>query len=140
VPKALKIAAVVMTVLFVLGAAVQYNDPDPWRWVAIYASAAVASVLALRGKLPRWLAIMIAVIAAIWAATLAPCVVGYVRFSDLFREIGMDSPAIEEGREMVGLMLISAWMVVLALAGRRMRPSGGAGATKGEERVREDSP
>jgi hypothetical protein len=128
----IRILTAVMAVLFVLGAAVQYNDPDPWRWIAIYAAAAVASVLALRGKLPRWVAVMIAAVAAIWAATLAPCVVGYVRFADLFREIGMDSPEIEEGREMVGLMLISAWMTALAVAKRfSTRRLGGGDAARG---------
>jgi len=32
-------------VLFVLCAAVQFNDPDPWRWVLFYGAAATICIL-----------------------------------------------------------------------------------------------
>jgi hypothetical protein len=118
----LRVVNAVMAVLFLLGLAVQYNDPDPWRWVAIYGAAAVACVLAIRGTLPRWLPLAVAVVAAAWAGLLAPHVVGRVAPAELFREIGMDSVEIEEAREMVGLLLIALWMAVLAYASRVRRP------------------
>lgn len=115
----LRVVNAVMAVLFLLGLAVQYNDPDPFRWVVIYGAAAVACVLASLGRLPRWLPLSLALVAGAWAALLSPEVVGRVGFGDLFQEIRMDSVEIEEGREMFGLLLIGLWMVVLVFTTRR---------------------
>ena len=51
----LRIANGVMAVLFAFAAAVQYNDPDPLRWMAMYGLAMLACGLALAGRLPRLL-------------------------------------------------------------------------------------
>lgn len=109
----------IMALLFLLALAVQYNDPDPWRWVVIYLGAAVACILAVRRRLSVWLPAVLAVTAFAWAALLAPEFVGRVPMSELFREIGMDSVEIEVAREAVGLLLIGAWMIVLAVSARR---------------------
>ena len=44
-----------MAVLFAFAAAVQCNDPDPLRWMAMYGLAMLACGLALAGRLPRLL-------------------------------------------------------------------------------------
>jgi hypothetical protein len=41
---------ILFTVLFVISAALQYNDPDPYLWVPIYGYGAVLCFLAARGK------------------------------------------------------------------------------------------
>src|SRR5215213_11000596 len=71
-------ANAVMALLFVFAAAVQYNDPDPLRWVALYLAAAAACVLALLQRLPRWIPVVVGLVALAWAATLAPHVLGRV--------------------------------------------------------------
>lgn len=45
----MKIAALVLALLFTLFAAFQYNDPDTWLWVMIYGLAALLSFLFYRG-------------------------------------------------------------------------------------------
>ena len=40
-----------MLLLFTFGAVVQVNDPDPVRWIAIYALAAAACLLSLLRRL-----------------------------------------------------------------------------------------
>jgi hypothetical protein len=67
-----------MAVLFAFAAAVQYNDPDPLRWIAVYGVATLASVLALAGRLPRLLPALVGLGALVWAGTRAPGVVGRV--------------------------------------------------------------
>ena len=108
-----------MAVLFLIAAALQYNDPDPLRWMAIYGLAALACLLALAGRLPRPVPAAIGLAALAWAATLAPGVVGRVSIGELFESYAMKSEPVEEAREMGGLLIVGAWMAVLALRGAR---------------------
>jgi hypothetical protein len=108
-----------MAALFVFAAAVQYNDPDPLRWMAIYLAAAAACVLAVLRRLPRWLPIVVGLAALVWAATLSPHVLGRVRMGEMVQAWEMKDVRVEEGREMYGLLIVAGWMAVLALAGWR---------------------
>ena len=110
-----------MAVLFLIAAGLQYNDPDPLRWMAIYGLAALGCVLALAGRLPRLVPAAIGLGALAWAATLAPGVLGRVSIGELFESYAMKSEPVEEAREMGGLLVVAAWMAVLALR----RPSAG---------------
>ena len=108
-----------MAVLFAFAAAVQYNDPDPLRWKAMYGLGMLACGL-VAGRLPRLLPARAGLGALVWAGTLAPGVVGRVSVGELFQSYGMLSTAVEEGREMGGLLIVAAWMGALTLvrAGR----------------------
>jgi len=121
--KVFRTANFVMTLAFFLSVAVQYNDPDPIQWMAVYGAAGICCVVYARGRLP-WLApVVIAAIALAWAGFLAPRVVGQVSLSQMFESVGMDTIAIEEGREMLGLAIVAAWMIPLALAARKQSPA-----------------
>ena len=104
-----------MAILFLFAAAVQYNDPDPLRWMAIYGLAALTCGLSLVGRLPRLAPVAVGLAALGWAATLAPGVVGRVSVGDLFESYAMKSEPVEEAREMGGLLIVTVWMAVLAL-------------------------
>jgi len=110
-----------MAALFVFAAAVQYNDPDPLRWMAIYLAAAAACVLAVLRRLPRWLPAMVGLAALVWAATLSPHVLGRVGMGEMVQAWEMKDVRVEEGREMYGLLIVVGWMAVLALVGWRRR-------------------
>lgn len=110
----LRILTALMALYFLCAVGVQYNDPDPLRWMAIYGAAALACVLALVRRLRRWVPVGVALVAAVWAATLAPGVIGHVAPRDLFAEAGMLTPVVEEAREMLGLIIVAVWMIVLA--------------------------
>jgi hypothetical protein len=110
----LRILTVLMALYFLYAVAMQYNDPDPVQWMAIYGAAALACVLALVRRLWRWYPVGVAVVAAVWAVTLAPGVIGHVAPRDLFAKAGMLTPRVEEAREMIGLVIVVVWMVVLA--------------------------
>lgn len=119
----LKIVDAVMLSAFVFSVVVQLNDPDPIAWVLIYGAAAVASLLAMLGR-GHWAPpAVVAVLAGAWAASIAPRVVGEVPFGDMFGAFEMESVAIEESREMYGLLIIAVWMAVLCwrAVGRRAR-------------------
>ena len=114
-------ADAVMLLLFTFGAAVQLNDPDPVRWIAVYALAAAACLLSLLRRLHWTLPAILGVGTLVWAATLAPHVIGRVPFGDMFGAFEMRNVGIEKSREMYGLLIIAAWMTVLGLRARRLR-------------------
>ena len=111
----------VMLLAFTFSVIVQFNDPDPLLWAAIYAAAAVACGLELRRRTPLLLPASVAAMALAWAATIAPRVIGQVRFTSMFAEFEMANAGVEESREMYGLVLIALWMIAVATAAWRRR-------------------
>jgi hypothetical protein len=63
--------------------------------------------------------VLLCVVTLAWAVTLAPHVVGRVPFGEMFGAFEMKNVGIEESREMYGLVIIAAWMAVLALRAQR---------------------
>jgi hypothetical protein len=102
--------------LFVFAAVVQYNDPDPLQWAAIYLSAAAASTLYLFGRLRWQIPVIIGLIALTWASVIAARIKGGIDFSRLFESWEMASPSVEQGRETIGLLTVAFWMAFLAVA------------------------
>jgi hypothetical protein len=117
----LRISTGIMAALFLFAVAVQYNDPDPLRWMTIYGAAALACILALMGRLRPRFAALVGLVALVWAVWWAPGVLGRVAPGDLFHEMEMARPEIEEAREMVGLLLVAVWMAVLSAAARQSK-------------------
>ena len=107
--------------LFLLGAVVQYNDPDPLRWAAIYLAAAIACLLAVLGRVHWVLPAAIGLVAVAWAVTLAPSVIGAVEPGELVGAWEMKDARVEIGREMYGLLIIAAWMIVIVISELRSR-------------------
>lgn len=116
-----RIADAMMLVLFAFSAVVQVNDPDPLRWIALYALAGAACGLSLARGRRWWFPATLGVIALGWALTLAPRVAGRVPFGDMFGAFEMRSTGIEESREMYGLLIVAAWMAVIAVRAARTR-------------------
>lgn len=107
----MRIANALAAAIFTLAGLAQLNDPDPLVWVSFYAVAATLCLSGWLGKPQRRLCALLLVIAGLWAASLAPQVIGKVSFSALFQELAMNSQAVEAGREMGGLMLVALWML-----------------------------
>ena len=107
-----------MTLLFVFAAAVQYNDPDPWSWIALYLAAAGVTLTAV-WRPGQWIpAAAVAVVSIVWALALAPAA-ARTSFPDLFQSWQMMSTEMEEGRELGGLILAAVWTGALALRAKR---------------------
>lgn len=116
-------ANAVVLLAFVFSVIVQFNDPDPIPWATIYAAAAVVCAFELRRRVHPLAPTGIAVGALVWAVTIAPRVLGKVRFSAMFAEFEMADSGIEESREMYGLALIAIWMIAVAIVAWRRRSS-----------------
>jgi hypothetical protein len=113
------VANIAMLVLFVAAAGLQYNDPDPLVWMAIYGLAATACGLYAAHRLAWSFAASVSVAALVWAATFAPRVLGTALPGDLVRSMEAETPQIEESREALGLLIVAAWMTALAVRARR---------------------
>ena len=112
----LKVANWVMLAAFLFSVAVQYNDPDPVRWMLIYGLAALACILKLMGRLKWYLPAAVGAAAFGWAASLAPHVIGKTTFGEMFQSFHMINTVVEEAREMGGLLIVAAWMGVLVVS------------------------
>ena len=120
----LRILNVLMALLFAFAAYVNFNDPDAPRWVAIYAAPMVISAWAAfrPTALPWYLPALVAVVALTWAGTIAPRALGKIPLGDMFKSWEMKDTTIEENREMFGLLIVAAWMIVLAVTRLAARP------------------
>lgn len=109
-----------MCALFVLAVGVQFNDPDPLRWVAIYGAAfLVSAAVAWSGRI-TWIApVAVAVIAVCWSLALMIGGPAASQYSHMFDAWEMKSVSVEEAREATGLLIVAAWMAVLAAGQRR---------------------
>lgn len=110
-------------VVFAVFAALQYNDPDPVQWMALYgAAAACCAVVAIRGALDFRFALAVLAAAGIWAAVLLPDVIGHKSFIDNLRlGEGMRDAETEVSREVGGLSIVVLAMVPLSIASFRAR-------------------
>lgn len=109
-----------MAALFFVSSAIQVNDPDPWRWVVLYGGAGAACLLAGLHLPARSGAALVGLVSLAWAVAMLPGLSEF-RFGDLFRSMKAESPSIEAGREILGLLIVAAWMIVV-VAGSRPRP------------------
>jgi hypothetical protein len=110
-----------MFLAFAFSVVVQFNDPDPVTWAAVYGAAAYISLLEIWRRNSAWFPGLVSFLTLAWAAMLAPRVIGKVRFMDMFAEFEMKDIGIEESREMYGLLLVAIWMAVVAIAAWRRR-------------------
>ena len=107
-----RVAAGFFCLLFLLSAAVQYNDPDPWLWLAGYLIPAALSLVAALGRIREcfWPAAAGAVIYATLGALVFP---GWI--TEWFGD--------EEFREAGGLWIVAGWLAVLAWRAHALRDS-----------------
>lgn len=104
-----KAIGILFGLVFLSFVAVQYNDPDPALWMAIYALAALISFMAAFGKVST---AMLLAAAALYLAG------GIYMWPSQFEGVsigGGDLKNIEEARESLGLFLCVAVFVALAL-------------------------
>lgn len=110
-----------MALVYLFCLAVQYNDPDRWRWAGLYGLAALCCWLAAKGRLARVMPLVLALGSLGWAGMLAARVSGKLPAWELLATFEMANLEVEEIREVVGLLLVGLWMAVLTLfPGRRL--------------------
>jgi hypothetical protein len=107
---AFRAAAAVMTLLFLVSAAVQWNDPDPAYWIAIYGVAAILAARAAQGQLPLVPNAAALLVFAVLALRAFPHLLA--AREDAFTHWPMHGERDELAREAGGLLLCAAWSAV----------------------------
>ena len=115
---------ILFAVAFTLSVAVQYNDPDPIQWMAIYGAALACCVGWARRRLPRPAPVGIGLVALGWAAWIYQGMHLGVPLGTALTDWGMHSEGSEDAREIGGLLLVAGWMAVIStLPGPTRRPA-----------------
>ena len=103
----MKIINITFTIIFALFAIVQYNDPDPWLWIILYAFVALVSALAVAGIYYKsW--IYVGILAClIGMSILLPDFIDWIRngAESITQSMKAEKPHIELTREFLGLFL-----------------------------------
>jgi len=106
-------------IVFILFAAVQYNDPDPYLWIPIYLYPALLSYLKLVqkpiSKIAYWAGFLVFGAYAIYKIFDANGIIDWIKFhnaSSIATTMKAEQPWVEESREFFGLVII---LVVMAI-------------------------
>jgi hypothetical protein len=106
-------------IVFILFAAVQYNDPDPYLWIPIYLYPALLSYLKLVqkpiSKMAYWAGFLVFGAYAIYKVFDANGIIDWIKFhnaSSIATTMKAEQPWVEESREFFGLVII---LVVMAI-------------------------
>jgi hypothetical protein len=119
------VACVLLAVLFLFFSALQYNDPDPARWMAVYGCAGVVSATAaFRPHGAALPAAALAVVTLAWALATFAGVSGRVPLGEVFAAARMIDSNVERVREALGLVMVAGWSATVAVRGRRRGPAG----------------
>ena len=109
----------VLALLFLVSAALQYNDPDPLYWTVAYGAAALACGRFALGRGPRtlvWLALGVTLAGVL---STAPGFFAWIGSGQSLTG-DMSQPFVEQAREFIGIGVASAVLAAgLAFADRR---------------------
>lgn len=114
----MKVFNSIFILVFILFAAVQYNDPDPYVWMPIYLYPAVLCYFAIQNKYPKmgyFIGFVVFGIYAIYKIFDENGVIDWIKYhqaSSIASTMKAELPWIEETREFFGLVII---LVVLAI-------------------------
>ena len=115
----MRILAATMTGLFLFAAAVQWNDPDPLRWIALYGLAALLSVGVALGR--SWTRLEWGATALFAAVVLLLSPAALDGRVESFTSMEMKSVADERVRELGGMLICFVWSAAVVLWRRQHR-------------------
>ena len=103
----MKATNIVLTVIFALFAIVQYNDPDPLPWIAMYGFVAVVSAFAINRRYNRYVLLAGLAVCVVWMVTILPGFLDWIEqgMPSITGSMKAESPYIEYTREFFGLLL-----------------------------------
>jgi hypothetical protein len=108
----MKIFNITFGILFILFAALQYNDPDPYVWMPIYLYSTWLCFDAAKGKFIPWANVLGLVVYGAYTAYLFFDKTGVLNWAEqhhaenIVQSMKAEKPWIEETREFGGLLIL----------------------------------
>lgn len=116
--RAMKIFNIFFCFVFIIFAALQYNDPDPYIWMPIYLYTAALCWLASRNKFYPglyWLGIFVYAAYAIYKVFDANGLIDWLtkhNAENIAETMKAEKPWIEETREFFGLIILIVVLLI----------------------------
>jgi len=109
----MKYLTLLLAVVFLLFAAVQYNDPDPIHWIALYLYTAAICGFAAFGKFNKYALWAELAVTTVWVALTIPDFIDWIKMGEpnIAGQMKATEPYIEMTREFLGVLM--CWFVVL---------------------------
>lgn len=123
----MKIFNLVFCILFVISAGLQYNDPDPFLWIAIYLFGAFISYSAIRKQFYPSLTLLGSILFSLYAIYLFFDKYGVLTWAtkhdaeNIAESMKATKPWIEETREFFGLVILITVLLTNFLSFRKSR-------------------
>jgi len=114
----MKIFNIVFIIYFIIAAALQYNDPDPYLWIPIYLYAAYLCYRAIQKKYNPMLYYIGLFVFSVYAIILFFDKTGVLNWTkehyseSLVQSMKATKPWIEETREFFGLVIVIAVLLI----------------------------
>lgn len=123
----MKVVNIILTILFVLFAYFQINDPDPWLWVAIYGMIAGISGFAIFQKYSKGVIYLGIAICIIGLGVLFPELINWVKMGtpNIAESMKTEKSYIEFVREFFGLVIILAALIFHFFQMRKLEKGNG---------------
>ncbi len=106
--KFFKYQSLVFSLLFIVFAAVQYNDPDPLVWIYAYLVPAYISFSAFRNQFNKGLIAVVCIGALLAVVEFFP----FGNFQGVALDQGMKTVEIELARESLGMVVVFVAMAI----------------------------
>jgi MFS superfamily sulfate permease-like transporter len=124
----MKAVNLLLALMFVAFAVVQFNDPDPLVWILVYGAMAVICALAAFRYYPRTVMTVLLGCYVVYSFFFYKGVIEWWAQDDksiLFDDIAkMQHPYVEESREFLGLMTCIIVLILHLLLSRRQKTAG----------------
>ncbi|MBT8220858.1 MAG: transmembrane 220 family protein [Bacteroidia bacterium] len=100
-------ARIIIGILFIAFAVVQFNDPDPWLWIAAYGIVGFMYLVSAKKPISRAVILLLILAFGIVAVLYIPNVINWVNedMPSIVGEMKATSPHIEWMREFLGLTI-----------------------------------
>lgn len=116
----MKITSIILAVLFLLFAIVQFNDPDPELWVTWYGYVTVMAALTAFRKNNKWVILAGLVVGMVALILYVPDFIEWIREGapNIAGTMKAETPFVELVREFLGLLLSELALVYLFFKSR----------------------
>ncbi|HUU73061.1 MAG TPA: transmembrane 220 family protein [Burkholderiales bacterium] len=112
----------VFTLVFVMMAAIQLNDPDPTYWIAVYALVAAIPAARIFGRRLPGISVLTAGMVLAGMLIAGPGFIDFLvsgDYASINDKMSAEKPYVESAREFIGLLMAAVCLIAYAGPGRR---------------------